>query len=466
MKFLSFGRSLCAAALAAFVFSIDPGPLAAPAGKPIDPNPLANMPPMRVVIVRDGDPNCEPNCAEWISSEGALHPESANEFRKALNAMGKRKLPVLINSPGGSVEAALAIGRMIHARQLDVAVSKTEFKPCDGQPSDCRSGRKIVWRGEPHSRGAICASACPFILAAGAHRFVAPWSGVGVHQVTEMMRLIKRTLFIRTLRLMTPNHEIITQKSIEGEKDSSRIVKLDAPTLATVAKIRSYLAEMGISEELQKLAAATPPQSIHLMSHMELDATHLATDYYGGEQLIAQSYLAQMPNQKDATLSASQAEHRDSDPKPDVTSLSYSVLQSPGFADHDVPVILELLHRKGEPTVEMNAVVDERAGFIPTANLMLVLQFGVWTEAPTFDAASALPTAPLSGVVPISSICNAQKANSLIKVTLMQLTPGAKISGPPAFFDIRSFKFMPDLVADICNSGTNAAAQKLDRPSH
>ena len=90
---------------------------------------------MRFAIVRSADPACEPNCAEWISAEGIFRNETEGEFRKVLNALGKRKLPILIHSRGGNGIAAMAVGRMVRAHQLDVAVSKTEIETlqCPGQ---------------------------------------------------------------------------------------------------------------------------------------------------------------------------------------------------------------------------------------------------------------------------------------------------------------------------------------------
>src|SRR6188474_216932 len=75
-------------------------------------------PPMIFAIVRSGVTGCEPNCPQWISAEGQIMPGSAGQFRKILKQAGKQRLPVVITSQGGDVEAALAIGNLIRERKL------------------------------------------------------------------------------------------------------------------------------------------------------------------------------------------------------------------------------------------------------------------------------------------------------------------------------------------------------------
>ncbi len=452
--------SLCLAA-AAFIGAlyVNAGGLQAETGVS---DPLSAAPPMRFAIVRSADPACEPNCAEWISAEGAFHPETDSEFRKILDVLGKRKLPILIHSLGGNAISAMAIGRLVRARQMDVAVSKTDFKPCTALAKECRAGRPdALLRGAPHSRGAICGSACTLVLAAGAHRFVPPWAGVGVHSGTGYQKLVKRFLIVKVRRFLTSEHEIITEKTVVGRKETSRIVKLDAPPAEQVAKVDAYCKEMGMSDELPKLMAATPPKEVHWLSHAELDATHMATDYYGSEYLIARLSRAETADQTTDASAAAQDEA-----KTEVASVSYSALKMPGFADHDTVVYFELIHRKDARSVEINALVDDRDGFIPAANVALTVQFGIWTSAPVVVATSELPTSPMVATVPSSAICGAQKIMGISKFTLMQTTSGAKISGPQAVFDIRAMNSMPNLLADICGSDANTAAKKLDRLWH
>ena len=93
--------------------------------------------PMKVVIVRSSEAGCEPVCPEWIMAEGEITTATPGVFRKALKQMGKRKLPVIIRSPGGQVNAALEIGRMIRKAKLDVAVGWTKYSGCAPADKTC-----------------------------------------------------------------------------------------------------------------------------------------------------------------------------------------------------------------------------------------------------------------------------------------------------------------------------------------
>ncbi|TIS94081.1 MAG: hypothetical protein E5W87_34205, partial [Mesorhizobium sp.] len=64
-------------------------------------------PTMRFVVVRSSAPGCEPICPEWISAEGSIEAGTPALFKRTLKALGGRKLPVVVDSPGGNVEAAL-----------------------------------------------------------------------------------------------------------------------------------------------------------------------------------------------------------------------------------------------------------------------------------------------------------------------------------------------------------------------
>src|SRR5580704_4387237 len=87
-------------------------------------------PPMRFVRVTSADPACEPNCPEWLSAEGRIEPGSAPAFAEAVNRLGARRLPILIHSPGGSVTDAIAMGKLIRAKGLAVAVARTLMQNC------------------------------------------------------------------------------------------------------------------------------------------------------------------------------------------------------------------------------------------------------------------------------------------------------------------------------------------------
>src|SRR5262249_16838940 len=76
--------------------------------------------PMRFISGTDSRSGCEPSCAQGIAAHGQITKDTPVRFRRVFEALGQKKLPIFISSPGGSVLAALAIGRDIRKRGLDV----------------------------------------------------------------------------------------------------------------------------------------------------------------------------------------------------------------------------------------------------------------------------------------------------------------------------------------------------------
>jgi hypothetical protein len=86
---------------------------------------------------------------------GTIGAGSAARFADEIERRGGYVETIALNSPGGSVEDALAIAAMVREKGFDTAVGA----------------------------GAVCASSCPLILASGAARHVAGTASVGVHQI-------------------------------------------------------------------------------------------------------------------------------------------------------------------------------------------------------------------------------------------------------------------------------------------
>ncbi len=212
----------------------------------LPPRPRGD-PPMRIVRVMSSDPVCAPNCPEWISAEGQIMPGTAAAFRKAILDLGGRRLPVLISSHGGSLGAALQMGELIRERRLAVAVARTLIADCPRRTPVCPPPR-----GEAITGGAVCASACPLILAAGVERLVGPVPMVGVHQITEVL------------------------KEREGLAHLTTIRKIYEPDFAD-AVVQAYLASMGVGDPVMTLLRKTPASSIRWLGLPEMAASRLAT---------------------------------------------------------------------------------------------------------------------------------------------------------------------------------------------
>ncbi len=133
-------------------------------------------PPMRFVRVTSADPACKPNCPEWLSAEGRIEPGTAKAFADAVANLKGRRLPILIHSPGGSVPDAGAMGELIRAKGLAVAVARTLIANCPESLAEmsgrARHGRSPAGRpalrpacscspagsnaSPPHRRGSGC----------------------------------------------------------------------------------------------------------------------------------------------------------------------------------------------------------------------------------------------------------------------------------------------------------------------
>jgi hypothetical protein len=204
-------------------------------------------PPMRFVHVTSADPACAPTCPEWLSAEGQIEAGSAAQFAEALKRLNGRRLPILIHSPGGSVPDAGAMGELIRARGLAVAVARTLIANCSETALKCPDSL-----GKAISSGASCASACVLVLAGGIERFVGPVPLVGVHQITT------------------------TVKSVEGVAHLTSTRKLyEQPGIDTA--VETYLAAMGIGDPVMTLMRKTPAASIRWLSLTDLKASHLGT---------------------------------------------------------------------------------------------------------------------------------------------------------------------------------------------
>jgi hypothetical protein len=234
---------------------------------------------MQVHVVRNADPKCEPSCPQWIAAQGRIVPGTAAQFRKVLHRLGQRKLPVLIDSGGGAVNDALAIGRLIRSHGLTIAVTRTAFTPCAPGDARCRkakSGGEL--RGLAQGHLSKCASACAFVLAGGTQRLVGRGTGVGVHQIS--MTLLRYQVWTRR----TFGVPVETRRTLVSRQ---KVGQSHAESRSTYARIARYFAEMGIGDHVMNLIMQTPNDTIRWLNPGELQLTGLATHFLTGEQLMA-----------------------------------------------------------------------------------------------------------------------------------------------------------------------------------
>ncbi len=254
----------------------------APRGSPAKSNP------MKVTLVRSNAADCEPACAEWIAAQGQIDETTPEEFRRVLARLGPRKLPILIDSVGGEVDAALTIGRMIRAKGMDIVVTRTVLEPCIAAPIQCQALRARGFEtGRPQARISRCASACAFVLAGGVRRYVGAWTLVGLHEIKAVstLRLIRQHYRLEqsagTSAPTPPQKRIIKEEVLKVETRES---PAGEGTYATVGR---YFADMGIAPAIMPIMRAAPNSAIHWLRIAELRSTGLATDFVNGEQLLA-----------------------------------------------------------------------------------------------------------------------------------------------------------------------------------
>lgn len=115
---------------------------------------------------------CGDHCRTWISAIGAITADTAKDFDAFAQDPKVRGGVIVIDSEGGSVLGALALGRSIRRLGMTTAVGKTTPLPSEGDASLAQL-----------SPEAYCESMCGFVLLGGVRRYVPPEAQVLVHQI-------------------------------------------------------------------------------------------------------------------------------------------------------------------------------------------------------------------------------------------------------------------------------------------
>jgi hypothetical protein len=264
-----------------------------PRRAPADTKAAKAPPPMDVFIVKSSDPNCEPNCPAWIAAQGTIRPGAVAKLKKVLKHLGSQKLPILIESPGGTVEESLVLGRLIRANGLEIVVAKTELQTCSRSDAICLA-RKVrgIRTGKPNAYLAVCASACAFTLAGGTRRIVGRASLVGVHEVASYrttVRILQKYKISQSSFLGVPTGEkkriLISSKKVSEKTEQVKTAEVEYKKLA------AYFSEMGIGSGINGLMRAAPHKSIHVLTREELTATKLATDSTSVDEVVQAARL-------------------------------------------------------------------------------------------------------------------------------------------------------------------------------
>jgi hypothetical protein len=220
----------------------------------------AAMSPIAFYVAK-GEPNtCGHGCSEWIAAEGRMDPGSGARFRAFLDKLGKRKLPIYFNSPGGSVGDSIEIGRLMRERAMTAGVGWTIPQGCGPvlPPSPAcnalkRSGREVV--ADLNTSIAQCNSACVYALLGGAVRTVAAGAQLGIHSS-------KIHLKVTTSRPLSEAERVRAQGML-GQVARERLQ-------SGYDRLERYIFEMGISPGLLFSAREVRHEDVRFLKRSEI----------------------------------------------------------------------------------------------------------------------------------------------------------------------------------------------------
>jgi hypothetical protein len=162
-----------------------------------------------------------------LALTGTIDPGSAGRFAAEIEARGEYVQTIVLDSPGGSVVDALAIGSLIHEKGLATKVAA----------------------------GSLCASSCPIIFASGATRIASNEAAIGVHQIYAA--------------------------ALSSDPQSALRVAGTAMSDAqsTTATIIGHLTEAGVDPALWLHALETPPDRLYYFTPEEMQRLRLVTEF-------------------------------------------------------------------------------------------------------------------------------------------------------------------------------------------
>lgn len=163
-----------------------------------------------------------------LLATGAIAPGSAKAFAEEIARRGSYVKTVVLESPGGSVQDALAMGRLIRERGFSTEVGA----------------------------GKYCASSCPLVFAGGVDRRAAKGAAIGVHQISSA-------------------------------SETRRSDMAAAQSMSAVCQ--KYLRDMGVDLGVWVHAMETPKSSLYYFKPHELLALKLATTAGEGKPVAKKS---------------------------------------------------------------------------------------------------------------------------------------------------------------------------------
>ncbi|MBY5866153.1 hypothetical protein [Rhizobium leguminosarum] len=144
---------------------------------------LPKTQPMDFLLMSNG--NCREECTRWISADGDITPDTPARLKAMLTTLGERKLPIVLQSNGGDMDAAFAMGRMIRTAGLETSIGRTQLPNCPKLDPRCKASiaKSGPTEGEVFAGRAYCLSSCTLVLMSGTPRIVG-YSAIGIVRPT------------------------------------------------------------------------------------------------------------------------------------------------------------------------------------------------------------------------------------------------------------------------------------------
>jgi hypothetical protein len=199
--------------------------------------------PMQFELRQEGPSEaCKPNCRTWVSATGAITADTPRDFEAFAKTRNLRGAMLVIDSDGGSVLGALALGRQVRRLGMSTMVGKTVDLPT---PNGERRAQIAP--------NAYCESMCAFVLLAGVERHVPAEARVLVHQIW-----------------------------LGDRRDDPTAAHYSAEDLVLVqrdiGRLAQYTVEMGGAIDLLETALKIPPwEPMRLLSREELRGMKIVT---------------------------------------------------------------------------------------------------------------------------------------------------------------------------------------------
>ncbi len=250
---------------------------------------------MEFIVVHAGLRGCEAtgSCLDWISAEGAIDDDSPSRLEKILKGLGQRQLPIIVQSPGGRIEAAMRMGEIIRKRGLSIAVGHTFTRQCDLMEPACQAKLQNREVDANLSPVGYCLSACPFLLAGGVRRIADNGSWIGVHQMTTIWQQVRVQYRIR-YRVVNGHREIISREETGRSPAGQRKTTEVAPQHR--ARMLGYLHKMGVNRSIFDLMLETPATSMHRMTTEEIWSVGILTETSNAARLVMEELPKWRPN--------------------------------------------------------------------------------------------------------------------------------------------------------------------------